>query len=77
MIASQDFIILSLFLLLKKSGVISIDVYFSSGIAPDWKETWNEEEKIAPNHPNTRKKRKKKIMCPAKAYNFVVDKVIP
>lgn len=37
------------------SVIISIDVYISSGIELD-KRFWNEEEKIAQNHPNAKKK---------------------
>lgn len=38
------------------SVIISIDVYISSGIELD-KRFWNEEEKIAQNHPNAKKKK--------------------
>lgn len=54
LIASQDFVILSLFK--KCSAIISVDVYLNSGTERTRKRLWNEEKKISPNHLNAKRK---------------------
>lgn len=62
LIASQDFVTLTLFPLLKKSQLPFLLIfYFSPRIEPDRKDFGMRKRKLPPNHPNAKKKKKKEI----------------
>lgn len=62
LIASQDFVTLTLFPLLKKSQLPFLLIfYFSPGIEPqDRKDFGMRKRKLPPNHPNAKKRKKER-----------------
>lgn len=75
MIASQDFVTLTLFPLLKKSQLPFLLIfYLSLGIEPERKDFGMRKRKFPPNHPHA--KQEKKEICPVKT-SFSWGKVTP